>query len=367
ILGSALANILAKAGQDVSREYYLNDAGNQLDAFYRTLWARYRQALGQEAEIPADGYAGAYMADLARDIVAEEGDRFLHMPEAEAILALGQPGMARIIEWIKRDLIDIGVKFDVWFSEKSLYTNSHFADAFSLLKERGYVVEREGAVWFASTALGEEKDTVIIRSSGTPTYFASDIAYHFNKFVERGFDRVIDVWGADHQGHVNRMKTVLTALGIDPNRLDILITQLVTLKRGSEIIKISKRTGEMITLQEVIEEVGADACRFFFLARSADSQMDFDLALAKEQSQENPVYYVQYAHARIASMLRSAAEKGIDYADGDVGLLVTEAELTLIRKMLELPELVELAAVNLEPQHLPHYSQDLAGVFHSFY
>ncbi|MBI2863435.1 MAG: arginine--tRNA ligase [Chloroflexi bacterium] len=367
ILGSTLANILAKAGQEVTREYYLNDAGSQLDAFFRTLWARYRQALGQEAEIPADGYAGTYMSDLAGEIVASEGDRFLRLPEAEALTALGQLGMARIIDWIKTDLRNIGVEFDVWFSEKSLYANSQFDQAFSLLKERGYVVEREGAVWFASTALGEDKDTVVIRSNGTPTYFASDIAYHYNKFVERGFDRVIDIWGADHQGHVNRMKVVLSALGIDPSRLGILITQLVTLKRGSEVIKISKRTGDIITLREVIEEVGADACRFFFLARSADSQMDFDLALAKEQSQENPVYYVQYAHARIASILRTAAEKGIGYEDGDVDLLSTEPELTLIRKMLEFPELVELAAVNLEPHHLPHYSQELAGIFHSFY
>ena len=235
------------------------------------------------------------------------------------------------------------------------------------LSSGGYTQEKEGATWFVSTALGEDKDNVLIRSSGRPTYFASDIAYHYNKFLRRGFDRVINIWGADHQGHISRMKTAVGALGIDPDRLHILVAQMVTLKRGEEVVKLSKRSGDIITLREVVEEVGADPCRFFFLARSADSQMDFDLELAKKQSADNPAYYVQYAHARICSILRLAEERGIDYEGGDVSLLGHESELTLVREMLKLPETMELIVETLEPQHLPYYSQDLATHFHSFY
>ena len=235
------------------------------------------------------------------------------------------------------------------------------------LKERGYLAERDGATWFTSTTLGDEKDNVVVRSNGTPTYFASDIAYHRNKFGTRGFDLVIDVWGADHQGHVPRMKTAMSALGHDPERLLFVIGQLVTLKRGTEVIKISKRSGALITLREVVDEVGRDVCRFFLLTRSADSQMDFDLEAAKRQSQDNPVYYVQYAHARIASILRLAKERGIDHSSGDVSLLSHEAELGLSRKMVLLPELVDQIAITREPHHLPHYAQELASAFHHFY
>jgi arginyl-tRNA synthetase len=237
----------------------------------------------------------------------------------------------------------------------------------SMLKQRGVTVEKEGATWFASTTLGEDKDNVLVRSDGSPTYFASDIAYHYNKFIERGFDKVIDIWGADHQGHVSRMKAVVGALGLDPERLRVIISQMVTLKRGDEVIKASKRTGEMITLKELMDEVGVDACRFFFLSRSADSQMEFDLELAKRQSADNPVYYVQYGHARICSILRLASEKKIDYRKGDVSLLTSDAELALIRRMLEFPEVVELVSQTLEPHHLPYYAQELATTFHNFY
>jgi arginyl-tRNA synthetase len=229
------------------------------------------------------------------------------------------------------------------------------------------VAEKEGAVWFTSSALGEDKDNVLVRSTGSPTYFASDVAYHYDKFVLRGFQRVINVWGADHQGHVPRMQAAVAALGVDPERLGIIIYQLVTLRRGSEIVRLSKRTGEIITLRELVEEVGADACRFFFLARSADSHMDFDLELAKRQSAENPVYYVQYAHARIAGILAHAGERGVDYADGDLALLSHPAELALIRRMVLLPEVVEGVASTLEPHHLPHYALELATAFHDFY
>ena len=367
ILGSTLANVLAAASYKVEKEYYINDAGSQVDAFYRSLYARYQQCLKVDAEMPSNGYFGSYMVDLAKEIVAEEGDKFLSLPEKEAISQLGQIGLVKIIEQIKGDLERLGVSFDVWFSEKSLYDNGQYQKAMSLLREGGYISEKEGATWFVSTALGEDKDNVVVRSDGSPTYFASDIAYHYNKFLERRFATVINIWGADHQGHISRMKAVVAALGIAPERLKVIISQMVTLSRGGELVKVSKRSGDIVTLREVGDEVGVDACRFFFASRTADSQMDFDLELAKKQSADNPVYYVQYAHARIASILRLAEEKGVKYGDGDVSLLTTEPELTLIRKMLLLPELVEVVAQTLEPHHLAYYATDLATVFHSFY
>jgi len=367
ILGGTLANVLTAAGYGVEKEYYINDAGSQVDAFYRSLYARYQQSLGIDAEMPSDGYFGSYMVDLAKEIIAEEGDKFLTLPEKEAISQLGHIGLVKIIEQIKSDLERLGVSFDVWFSETSLYANGQYQRAMSLLRQGGYIGEKEGATWFVSTALGEDKDNVVVRSDGSPTYFASDIAYHYNKFLERKFDTVINIWGADHQGHISRMKAVVAALGIAPERLKVIISQMVTLSRGGELVRVSKRSGDIITLREVVDEVGVDACRFFFASRTADSQMDFDLELAKKQSADNPVYYVQYAHARIASILRLAQQKGINYGDGDVSLLTTEPELTLIRKMLLLPEMVEVVAQTLEPHHLAYYATDLATVFHSFY
>jgi arginyl-tRNA synthetase len=367
ILGSTLANVLTAAGYRVEKEYYINDAGSQIDAFYRSLYVRYQQCLGIDAEMPANGYFGSYMIDLVKEIIAEEGDRFLSLPQKEAISQLGQIGLVKIIELIKSDLERLGVSFDVWFSEQSLYENGQYDRVMSLLRQGGYIREKEGATWFVSTALGEDKDNVVVRSDGSPTYFASDIAYHYNKFLERNFDKVINIWGADHQGHISRMKAVVAALSIAPERLKVIISQMVTLSRSGELVRVSKRSGDIITLREVVDEVGVDACRFFFASRSADSQMDFDLELAKKQSADNPVYYVQYAHARIASILRLARQKGIDYADGDVSLLTSEPELTLIRKMLLLPEMVEVVAGTLESHHLTYYAMDVATVFHSFY
>jgi arginyl-tRNA synthetase len=367
VLGSTLARVLASAGYSVEKEYYINDAGTQIDTFGRSLFVRYREALGAEIEMPADGYFGAYMSELAREIIAAEGVRYLDLPETEALAAMGKKGTEMMISAIEGDLKLLGVEFDVWFREQSLYDEGKFQRVMEILKEAGYTGEREGATWFVSTALGESKDNVLMRSVGTPTYFASDIAYHYNKFLERGFDQVIDIWGADHQGHVSRMKAMASALGIDPGRLHIIISQMVTLRRGDEIVKASKRSGDLVALREVVDEVGADVCRFFFLSRSADSQMDFDLELAKKQSADNPVYYVQYAYARIASIMRLARERGITYRDGDVALLNSEPELALIRKMLLLPELIELITDNLEPHHLTYYASDLATSFHSFY
>ncbi len=367
VLGSTLANILAAAGCEVQKEYYFNDAGTQMNAYYRSLYVRYMQELGKEAEMPENGYHGTYMIDFAKEVISEHGDSFAKLPEAEAIKEIGKAGLEKVIGYVKTDLQNMRVTFDNWFTERSLYENGQYDTIMRLLREKGYVAEKEGAIWFVSTALGEDKDNVLVRSDGSPGYFATDIAYHYNKFIERKFDRVIDIWGADHQGHVTRLKAAVSALGVDPKRLEIIIHQLVTLRRGTEIVRVSKRSGDIITMRELVDEVGSDAVRFFFLGRSANGQMDFDLELAKKESAENPVYYVQYAHARIASILRLAEEKGIDYSKGDVSLLTTEPELTLVRKLLLLPELVEMVARTLEPHHLPYYAQELATAFHSFY
>ena len=367
VLGDVLARVLDAAGFSVTREYYFNDAGNQMDNFYGSLYARYLQTLGREAELPQGGYVGEYMVDVAREIADEDGDRLVDLPPEQAIEELGRIGLGKMMRGIQSDLERLRIEFDVWFREHTLYSEGQYEKAMDTLASNNHLADREGATWFVSTALGEDKDNVLVRGTGVPTYFAADVAYHYNKFVERGFSRVIDVWGADHQGHVSRMKAAIGAMGIDPDRLTIIIHQLVTLKRGEQILRASKRAGEVITLQELLDEVGTDPCRYFFLARSPDSQMEFDLELAKKNSNENPVFYVQYAHARVASILKLATENGIDHGDGDVSLLTDPAELALIRKILELPELIESMAVKLEPHHLPHYSQDLATAFHWFY
>ncbi len=365
VIGDSLANVLEASGYEVQREFYVNDAGSQIKVFAGTLYARYAQALGRDEPLPEGGYPGAYLMELADEIARQEGSRFLDMPREEALDALCDVGLERMRVSIKDDLALMGITHDRWFSERSLYEDGLFDRIKALLEEKGYVAERDGAVWFTSSDLGDDKDNVLIRSDGEPGYLASDIAYHYDKFVVRGFQKVIDVWGADHQGHVPRMKAAMRAIDVDPDNLVILIYQLVTLRRGGEIVRLSKRTGDIITLREVLEEIGPDAVRYFLLARAADSQMDLDLDLAVEQSSENPVYYVQYGHARIASILRYA--EYIDYSDGDLSLLSHPAELALIRQMLRLPEIVEKAATGLSPHYLPFYAQELAGAFHPFY
>ncbi len=366
VIGTTLAAVLEATGHSVEREYYVNDAGTQVETFAQTLYARYQQLFGRQVDIPPDGYPGEYMVDLARRIRDEHGDRFLRPPGEPAPEELGRLGIDLMLESIKADLALLGVRYDVWFRERSLYEQDGlYARVMDLLRERGYITEKEGAVWFSSSELGEDKDNVLVRSTGAPTYFASDIAYHYHKFVVRGFDRVIDIWGADHHGHVPRMKAAVQALGIDPERLTILLYQLVTVRRGGEVVRLSKRAGDIILLRDLVEEVGPDACRFFFLQRSPDSTLDFDIDLAKSQSEKNPVYYVQYAHARIAGILRTAAERGLTPEGGDVSLLRHPAELALIRKMLQLPELLDLVARTLEPHHLPYYALDLATTFNS--
>jgi arginyl-tRNA synthetase len=360
VLGSTLASVLSSAGYTVEKEYYVNDVGNQIDTFGSSLYAS-----AEGLEIPLDGYHGEYIASAAAEITASE--EYKNLPKDKREPFMVEHGLDLMLEKIKYDLEKLGVTFDVWYREKGLYNTGKYEKVMKMLREKGYITEREGATWFVSTALGEDKDNVVVRTDGTPTYFASDIAYHYDKFIERKFDRVIDIWGADHAGHVSRTKAAVGAFGLDPERLTIIISQMVTLRRGGAIVRLSKRTGEIITLRELVDEVGPDACRFIFLSRTADSQMDFDMELAKKQSAENPVYYVQYAHARIASILRVAEERGATDNGGDVSLLTTEPELTLIRKMLLLPELVETIASTLEPHHLTYYAQDLATVFHAFY
>lgn len=367
VMGSTLAAILDAAGFNVTREYYVNDAGNQMDLFYRSVYARYLQSMGRDAEFPANGYQGDYISDLGREIGESAGTRFLEIGESEAISEIGDLAREKMVAIIRQDLGGIGVEFDNWFSEQSLYRDGEYDKAMDLLRCRNFLSQRDEALWFNSSMLGEEKDNVVVRSTGEPTYFASDIAYHFNKFVARNYAQVIDIWGADHQGHVPRMKAAVEALGIDPDALTILISQLVTLKRGDDTVRASKRTGDFVTLKELVDEVGPDACRYFFLARAPSTQMDFDLELAKKESSENPVYYVQYAHARIASILSLAAERGLDFDEGDVSLLTDSNELNLVRTMLRFPELIELMAKNLEPHHLPHYAMELATAFHWFY
>ena len=367
VFGSALAEVMAAAGYDVQREYYFNDAGSQMERFDRSLLARYLQQHGRYAEAPADGYVGEYMVDLAREIVDEVGDRYLDAPEDEAAAGVGALGLRRMTAAARDDMRDLRVVYDNWFTERSLYENGQFDRAMALLDEAGLLVRRDGATWFRSSSLGDDDDKVMVRSNGAPTYFATDIAYHYNKFLERRFDRVVDVLGADHQGHARFMSTVPAALGVDPDRLDLVVYQIVSIRRGEAAVRFSKRAGEIVTLRELVEEVGADACRFFFLARSPQSQMEFDVDLAKKQSDENPVYYVQYAHARTAGILGTAAERGIDHADADLSLLGHEAELALVRKMLVLPELVQTMSERLEPHHLPHYAVELATAFHTFY
>jgi arginyl-tRNA synthetase len=369
-LGDTVCRLLEATGHRVQREYYINDAGSQIQALGASVLARYRQAHGQDAELPPGGYEGDYVQELAQEIAAIHGDALLALPDDQAIGLIGPKVEEIVLRWIERDLADMRVRFDRWYSERTLYQGDLFDKVIGMLRAQGHVVERDGAVWFASTELGEDRDNVLIRSNGQPTYFASDVAYFYEKFTDRAFDRVIEVWAADHHGHVARMKAVMGALGIDPNRLTILLYQLVKLFKDGKELKMSKRAGTYVTVRELIDEVGVDAARFFLIQRSADVMMNFDLNLARQTSDENPVYYVQYAHARTASIFREAETKlggKVEYADGDVHLLTTESELNLIRKLLLFPEIVESATLTLAAHQLPFYLLELATAFSAFY
>ncbi|NOZ73433.1 MAG: arginine--tRNA ligase [Chloroflexi bacterium] len=369
VIGDTIARLLENNGYQVQREYYINDRGTQMNIFAKTLWRRYQQLHGLDVEIPTDGYPGAYMIDYARKIQAEYGDTLLELDEEQAIPRFRELGLEAVIAELKEDLAMMRVYFDNWFSEQSLYEDGTFEHVSTLLREQGDLYVKDDAVWFrASRYLPKsDRDEVFIRSNGEPGYYASDIAYHYNKFITRGFDWVINVWAVDHQNQAARMPAMLKALGIDPNRLTIVLYDLVTLKRGGQEIKISKRSGEIVTMREVLEEVGADAARYLLLSHSNEARIDFDIELAVAQSNENPVYYVQYAHARVSSILRKAREQGLSWDEADLNLLQEEAELALLNKMLQIPEVVKEAIERLSPHLLPHYALELARTFTKFY
>jgi arginyl-tRNA synthetase len=379
VLGDSIANVLDAAGYDVHREYYINDAGSQMAKLGESLYVRYCQLLGVDGgEIPEGGYQGEYLRDWAQEIIDQKGRDYLDLPRDEAVAQMRDLAVERAMDGIRRDCARMNIQYDSWFSEQTLYDTpeadaplasgqSVFDGIMSVLRQGNHLYMADGAVWFDAQALGSNKDEVIIKSNGEPGYFVSDIAYHYDKFVRRGFEWVIDVWGADHQGHVPRMKAMMEALRLDPEQLTLYIYQMVTLLESGEQVRLSKRAGTSVDLTELLDDIGPDAVRFLLLGRAADSQMELDLVLARQQSDENPVYYVQYGHARIASILRYAMEQGHSDEGGDVALLTHPSELALIRKMLELPEVVALAAENLAPHHLPYYAQDLASTFHAFY
>jgi arginyl-tRNA synthetase len=363
-VGSALVNLLRAAGYDVEAEYYINDAGNQIDHLAESVNARYLQLCGQDVEVPEDGYRGQDIIETARRIKEKDGEKYLSMPEAERLSIFKERALAEKLAALKEDLAAFNVKYDYWFSERTLHPDKVNA-AVEKLRANGNIYEKDGALWLRSTDYGDDKDRVVIRAGGEPTYLAADIAYHKDKF-ERGFGRVINLWGADHHGYICRVKAAIKAMGGDPDKLTVMLLQMVSLLRGGEVVKMSKRTGESVTLSELIEEVGTDAARYFFVMRSPDSQLDFDIDLAKSQSSENPVYYVQYAHARIASVFRQAEETGLKESDA-FSLLTDESELDLIKKIEEYPREVEKAAADLAPQRIARAAHEMASAFHSFY
>ena len=366
-VGSSLANLMKAAGYNVTREYYINDAGNQINNLAASVNARYLEAFGIDVEFPENGYHGHDIIDTAERIKRIYGDKFLHMDEEKRIEEFRIIALKEKLAALKEDLEAFNVTYDVWFSEQTLHDGNKIKEACDYLTERGYMYEKDGALWLKATEYGDDKDRVVIRDNGVPTYFAADIAYHRNKF-ERGFDRVINLWGADHHGYIARMKAAVGALGYNPDQLEVLILQMVSLYRNGELVKMSKRTGQSVTLNELIEEVGTDAARFFFVMRSIDSQLDFDLTLATEKSNENPVYYIQYAHARICSIFRQLKEAGIEEAaSADYSLLTEPTETELIKKLGEYPELIAAAAKERAVHRVAHYVHELAGLFHSFY
>ncbi|MGE7603832.1 arginine--tRNA ligase [Peribacillus sp. NPDC097675] len=366
-VGDTLCNVLSKAGYDVSREYYINDAGNQINNLAISIEARYFQALGLDKEMPEDGYRGEDIIGIGKTLAKEYGDKYVNVDEKERYDFFREYGLKCEMEKLKTDLENFRVGFDVWFSETSLYQNGKIDEALSVLKERGHVYEEDGATWFRSTELGDDKDRVLIKKDGSYTYLTPDIAYHRNK-LERGFDTLINIWGADHHGYIPRMKAAIEALGYNREQLEVEIIQLVHLFKDGEKMKMSKRTGKAVTMRDLVEMVGLDATRYFFAMRSADTHMDFDLDLAVSKSNDNPVYYSQYAHARISSILRQGVEQGISYEGiTDYSALSTEKEFELLKKLGEFPQAIAEAAEKRMPHRMTNYIFDLASTFHSFY
>jgi len=369
VTGDALARLLAATGHQVEREYYVNDAGNQMELLGASTYARYAELCGRPVSFPEDGYRGEYLCEVAAAIVAREGTRWLDVEPAAARAHLRDQAGTMLLEEIRRDSQALRIEFDRFVSERQLRVDGAVAATLDVLAAGGFVYEADGARWFRSTDFGDDKDRPLVKSGGEYTYFAADVAYHRDKFA-RGLDRVIDVWGADHHGHVPRMKAALRALGLDPERLHVVLVQVVSVTRGGEPVRMGKRSGDFVTLREVVEEVGPDATRFFLLMRRSDAQLEFDLDLAKRQSADNPVFYVQYVHARVASVFRSAVEAGLDRAaarDADATRLIEADELALIRQIAQFPEIVEAAALELEPHRVVFYLMELAGGFHRYY
>lgn len=387
-LGDSMARVLRHAGFDVSEEFYINDHGTQMDNFGRSVSVRYEQLCGRDVPMPENCYGGAYVIDIAREILEADGEKWLDVPEEERVVAFRERSYVEMLEHNKAVLSGFGTTFDTWFSERTLYVpdedgKSAVDRALEAMDAKGYVFQKDGATWFKSTAFGDEKDRVLIKENGEFTYFLSDVAYHYNK-IQRGFTHLIDIWGADHHGYVKRCQAMLAAWGYE-GALEVVLGQLVNLFRDGSAVRMSKRTGEMVTFEELIEEVGVDATRYLMLSRSSDQPIDFDIEVAKKKDATNPVYYVQYAHARICSILRKAACEGdltaaeagdITFnelaertvgADVDLSPLCEESELALMRKMGDFADMVAQAAADRAPFRLTHYAQDLAALFHQFY
>lgn len=364
--GSALVNLLKAAGYNVESEYYINDAGNQIDMLAESVNARYLELLSVDCTFPENGYRGQDIIETAENIINKYGDAFLELENKDRIAKFKEIALSEKLNQLKIDLKNFNVEFDNWFSEQTLHPDKVNAVCEKLQKD-GKIYEKDGALWLKSTEYGDDKDRVVIRENGVPTYLAADIAYHNDKY-QRNFDKMINIWGADHHGYIPRVKAAMSALGYDASKLDILLLQMVSLYRNGELVKMSKRTGKSVTLQELIEEVGTDAARYFFVMRSLDSQLDFDLDLAKSQSSDNPVYYIQYAHARISSIFRQAKEIGMDTNENvDLSILKDSIEVDLIKKLIAYKEEIKDAARLMAPHRIANYIYDLASMFHSFY
>lgn len=366
VVGDALANLFEMTGHQVQREYYINDVGRQVDLLGQSTFARFRQLKGEKADIPEEGYQGEYITEIAREMISKN----IVLPDEKPNLIpfFTEYAKKNILNEIKKDLDNLKIYFSTWFSEKELYDTNMVTQTLDQLKKGGFLYESEGATWFATIRFGDDKDRIVIKKSGEKTYYASDIAYHYHKF-QRGFDRIINIWGADHHGYIQRVKGAVEALGYDPKKLDILLIQLVNLMREGKPVAMSKRSGEYVTLREVVNEVGTDATRFFFLTRGTDMTLDFDLDLAKKQSSENPVFYVQYAYARLCSVLRNAEDRKISLEDEgvDLGLLKLEQEIAMMKLLAFYPELIQDSVQSLEPHRLSFFLQELAGTLHQYY
>ncbi|MEK6742599.1 MAG: arginine--tRNA ligase [Nitrospirota bacterium] len=368
-VGDALANLLAAVGYDVQREFYINDAGRQVRLLAQSLYARYQQALGNNVAFPEDGYHGEYIAEVAQDLIKVHGNTFLNKPLEECAAIFTDFGKDAMLADIRTDLEAFGVRFDVWFSEKTLLADNSVQRSIAELRERGYLYDQDGAQWLRSTAFGDDKDRVVVKKDGEYTYLASDIAYHRNKLA-RGFTQLVNIWGADHHGYIPRVQAVIQAFGHPKDSLHVLLVQLVSILRHGQPVPMSKRAGNFVTLRDVVQDVGADVARYIFLTRKTDSHLDFDLDIAKEQSRENPVYYVQYAHARIASVFREVETRNIPVPGRDavqIDLLDVEEEQNIIKALAKYPEMIEEAALAYEPHRITFFLQDLAGLLHNYY